>query len=122
MKKHFINVVLVAAGFILSPLSWWNDLLVNLPLSYLLSWPFSLIDQRLFLPAFVGAYWLTNLAGFVLMHLGVHRLLPRQHESFNWRSSVLVSLAYTLLIVILVWQGWLVSPDELMNYMQSSIN
>jgi hypothetical protein len=120
MKHRLLNTLLIVIGFILSPLSWWNDLLVNLPLSYLLSWPFSLVDERLFLPAFIGAYWLSNLAGFVLMHLGVYHLLPRQRETFSMRNSVLVSLAYTLLIVLLVWQGWLVSPIELMACIQSS--
>ena len=49
-KHHLINIILVTAGFILSPLSWWNDLLVNIPLAYLFSLPFSILDESLFLP------------------------------------------------------------------------
>jgi len=119
MKHRLLNLALVATGFILSPLSWWNDLVVNLPLSYLLSWPFSLIDERLFLPAFIGAYWLSNLAGFLFMHWGFHNLLPRQRAAFSLRNSLLISLVYTLVIVVMVWQGWLVSPNQLMAYISA---
>ena len=116
MKHTLFNTILLATGFILSPLSWWNDLLVNVPLSYLLSWPFSIIDQRLFLPAFVVAYWLTNLLGFLMMHWGGHGLLVNRTVALSVRKSLLVSLIYTLIIVLMVWQEWLPSPASFVSY------
>jgi hypothetical protein len=63
--------VIAAIGFVLSPLSWWNDVVVNVPLAYLFAWPFSAWDERLYVPAFVLGYWLTNIAGLVLLHKGI---------------------------------------------------
>jgi len=57
------DAVVFALGFILSPLSWWNDLVVNVPLAYILSYPFTILDQSFFLSAFILAYWFTNLLG-----------------------------------------------------------
>lgn len=61
MKRRFIDAVLVAVGFILSPLTWWNDMIVNVPLAYVFSFPFSLIDQQLFSPSLIFGYWLNSL-------------------------------------------------------------
>ena len=117
MKHRLFNMVLVIVGFILSPLSWWNDMVVNVPISYLLSWPFAAIDERLFLPAFVAAYWLTNLIGLLMIHWGGHKMIRGQHVEISVRHSLLASLVYTLIIALLVWQGWLASPTRLMEYL-----
>lgn len=45
MKKTFFNISLVSIGLILSPLTWWNDLVINAPLAYLISAPFSMLDD-----------------------------------------------------------------------------
>lgn len=44
IKSFFIAVV----GFVLSPLSWWNDLFVNIPLAYLFAVPFGFISEKYF--------------------------------------------------------------------------
>ena len=56
-RQRLRQMFLLTVGFILSPLSWWNDAVVNIPISYLLSLPFSLVDERLYLPAFIAIYW-----------------------------------------------------------------
>jgi hypothetical protein len=35
-KKKIVGAVVAALGFVLSPLSWWNDLFVNIPIAYFL--------------------------------------------------------------------------------------
>ncbi len=58
-------------GWLLSPLTWWNDVFVNIPLSYLLA---SLLCVFLKHPPFVwlvvGCYWLTNGLGLAMMYAG----------------------------------------------------
>lgn len=106
--------VLAFIGFVLSPLSWWNDLVVNVPLAYAFSIPFTLLNDRLFLPAFILGYWLTNVAGLILLHKGVSGAVnPNKRHSY--RSDVLISVAYTALIALLVLLGWLPSPTEFLQ-------
>jgi len=64
-------------GFLLSPLSWWNDAFVNVPLAYLGAWLISLFYKPGFAAAFVFCYWLTNILGLFLMHKGVCRAMQK---------------------------------------------
>ncbi|KKQ98880.1 MAG: hypothetical protein UT24_C0032G0010 [Candidatus Woesebacteria bacterium GW2011_GWB1_39_12] len=113
MRRKIISATLIALGYLLSPLSWWNDLLVNIPLAYLGGSLFGLLDQRLFFPGMVVSYWLTNLLGFALMHFG---WLNLKKDSPIGRKEILqnvfFSLAYTLLMVFLVSFGVLKFPAE----------
>jgi len=100
-------------GWLLSPLSWWNDLVVNVPLAYLFAAPFSLLDERLYVPAFALGYWLTNLLGFVLLHKGVVGVVSTRKATL--RKDLFVATAYTLVIVLAAWLGWLPSPASLLE-------
>lgn len=116
MIKKIGHSVLVGIGFLLSPLSWWNDIIVNIPLAYIFSYPFTLISKKLFLPAFVFGYLLTNILGFVLMHKGIRGLRGTKcNIKEELKKDFLVSLFYTLLIVILVLFGIIKPPMEYLN-------
>ncbi len=96
---------LAAVGFMLSPLSWWNDLFVNVPLAVAFGWLVSLVYQPAFNPAVVVGYWLTNVAGFILMHKGAQQMLkdePKPYRASDLFKDLAVSLIYTLLIVALI--------------------
>jgi len=105
-NSRMFESFLAALGFLLSPLSWWNDPVVNIPIAYAVGWLFSLLSHSLFLPCMILGYWLTNVLGLVLMHRGVSNLIStyrqeraRKKELFR---QVLISVGYTLLIVALV--------------------
>jgi len=115
-KQRLLDIFLVTTGFILSPLTWWNDLVVNIPLAYLFSVPFSFLDESLFLPSFVLGYWLTNLLGFLLMHWGGENLLYQKRPTIGVRRSLLISLLYSMIVIGMVLLGWLAPPTE---YLQS---
>lgn len=100
---------LFAIGFALSPISWWNDAVVNLPIAYLAAQLVAVIDQRLFLFAFVGAYWATNLIGLLCMHASARKLLRKMEQRISLRRFFLISLLYTLLIVVLAQFKWMQS-------------
>ena len=101
---------LFALGFTLSPVSWWNDAVVNLPIAYLAAQLVAALDQRLFLLAFVGAYWATNLVGLLGMHVSARKLLRQTEPRISLRRFCLISLLYTLLIVALAQFKWIRSP------------
>jgi len=104
--------LLAVVGFVLSPLSWWNDLFVNVPLAYVFSLPFTLIDEALYLPSFVVGYWLSNILGLVMLHNGIGGVLRGKRAGFHLRTHLLWSLLYTVLIAVVAWLGWLPSPER----------
>jgi hypothetical protein len=105
--------IVAGLGWLLSPLSWWNDLVVNVPLAYFFSVPFSLIDERLYVPAFAVGYWLTNLLGFLLLHKGVAGMLSKRKATL--KHDLLIGTAYTIVIVVVASLGWLPSPATLLE-------
>jgi len=92
-------------GFMLSPLSWWNDLFVNVPLALAFAWMVSLFYKPAFEVSLIVGYWLTNVLGFVLMHKGAQKMLTEKERGYSrrdlWRD-VGISLLYTGLIVALL--------------------
>jgi hypothetical protein len=107
-KRKVSGGILAVVGFMLSPLSWWNDLFVNVPLALAFAWLASLIDKRAFDVSLIIGYWLTNIAGLVLLHKGGQKLLTEGDKSYSRRDllrDVAVSLLYTGLIVTLVKLG-----------------
>ena len=109
MGRRVLSGFLAVVGYLLSPLSWWNDAFINLPLAYLFSLPFTLFGESLFLPSFIAGYWLTNVAGLVLLHQGGLGLATKP-PAFNWKKQILVSLAYTAAVLALVLLGWVKPP------------
>ncbi|MBU4199852.1 MAG: hypothetical protein KKG09_08030 [Verrucomicrobia bacterium] len=101
---------LAVLGYILSPLSWWNDLWVNIPIAYAVANLAQAMHPRFFLPAFVAAYWITNLFGLILMHVGIRGAATEKIPAFN-RTGTLwwlaISLGYTAIMVALVHWGLL---------------
>jgi hypothetical protein len=109
-----LPLLLMAVGWLLSPLCWWNDLVINLPVA----WVFAKLAERLepgwFAPGLVMGYWLSNVLGIVLLQSGALALLPSGEAPPDRRREWLVGLAsstaYTLAVVALVKLGVLQSP------------
>ncbi|MEY2410250.1 MAG: hypothetical protein QOF48_2920 [Verrucomicrobiota bacterium] len=107
-KRKTFGGVLGFVGFLLSPLSWWNDLFVNVPLAIAFAWLVSLAYKPAFITAAILGYWLTNVLGFFLMHKGAQKVFSTKDKPYGRRALVrdlIISLLYTLLIVVLVKLG-----------------
>jgi hypothetical protein len=105
---------LALVGFLLSPLSWWNDIFVNFPIAYAIAMLFGIIDTRLFQPVFILAYWGTNVVGFILLQKGAKLVLNpddyRRGFQEGWHSTLKWGTIYTLLVVVLILTGVLEFP------------
>lgn len=104
-KRKLGGGLLAFVGFMLSPLSWWNDAVVNIPLALVFGWGVSLIYRPAFAASVVVGYWLTNVLGFILLHKGAQTFLAksRAYSRRELLKDAAVSLAYTGLILVLLW-------------------
>lgn len=107
-KRKVTGGFLAVVGFMLSPLSWWNDLFVNVPLALGFAWVVSFFFPPAFEASLVLGYWLTNLLGFLLMHWGARALVVGEGSEaprHAWWKDIVISLAYTALILVLIKLG-----------------
>src|ERR1043165_8386248 len=97
-KRKVSGGILAIVGFMLSPLSWWNDLFVNVPLALAFAWLVSFFYRPAFEACLIAGYWLTNVWGCALMHKGVQTPLSENPNPFPRRDflrDVGISLLYT---------------------------
>jgi hypothetical protein len=104
LKRKITGGLVAMLGFMLSPLSWWNDLFVNVPLALAFGWLVSLVYKPAFEMACIIGYWLTNVVGFVLLHKGAQSMLqdPKKYSRHDLIRDLFVSLLYTGLLVLLI--------------------
>lgn len=116
-KRKATGGAVAFVGFMLSPLSWWNDLFVNIPLAWAFAWLVSLFHRPAFTASFVVGYWLTNVLGFVLLHKGGAQALSGEVLPYTRKAllrDLAISLAYTGLILLAIQVGWLKPLPEYM--------
>ena len=108
LKRKITGGTVAFVGYMLSPLSWWNDMFVNIPLALVFAWVISALYKPAFGPALVIGYWLTNVLGFVLLHKGAQTMLSKEEQKYSRQAllkDVAISLLYTVIIVALVKFG-----------------
>ncbi len=89
-------------GYILSPASWWNDAVVNIPIAlasgklfeYLLGIPLSI--------GFAVSYWLTNILGIVIMIGGFAGAKNGRVKLRDLIIGLLAGTAYTIVVIGLI--------------------
>jgi uncharacterized protein (DUF2062 family) len=119
-RRKFGGGVLAFIGYMLSPLSWWNDLFVNVPLALAFAWIVSFFYPPVFQASWIVGYWLTNVLGFVLMHKGGEKILTEKERKYSRRDlfrDIVISLLYTALIVLLIKFGVL---KPIRNYFRNN--
>jgi hypothetical protein len=104
MARRLGSGIVAVIGYLLSPLSWWNDPFINLPLAWLFASLVSLASHRLFAPAMILGYWLTNIIGLWMMARGTAGVIAGDSPRLRRRQlvwSLIAATGYTLLIVLL---------------------
>lgn len=104
--KKITGFLLVSIGFLLSPLSCWNDLFFNLPIAYGFGYLCRLVSPSFFLPGAIAGYWLSNLIGILLMQIGTTQFLSQNPSENNFKkavwSGVLSSSVFTVIVLLLI--------------------
>lgn len=114
VKRIFGGIVSVL-GFILSPLTWWNDLVVNLPLAFGFAYVvgkicsfFMPVGLAFFFILMTIGYFLTNFVGFIMMEKGaidVYR--PKKKAYFSIKRSLIYSCVAIILVLASIHLGML---------------
>ncbi len=73
-------------GFILSPLSFWNDLFINVPLSWICALPVAFFYRPAFPFMFSVAYIATNVVGMWMMDKAFH--LEQKNGATKWVNAI----------------------------------
>ena len=106
MSKKLRGGFFLVIGYLLSPLCWWNDLIFNLPIAYFFGYVCSLLSSDLLLPCSILGYWLSNIAGIILMQFGSVDVFQGQPKERNLKKELLTGLvsstAYTVVILALM--------------------
>ena len=102
-----LNRALFFIGWVLSPFTGWNDAFVNIPLSYLaasLAVRFARMD---FAVAVTAAYWLTNIAGLLLMYLSGRKIFAEKKIVPEAIKLVLTVVLYSAILILTARIGFL---------------
>lgn len=95
--------IIGTVGFILSPASWWNDLVVNIPLALAMARLASyLTGMEYFDVLFVVSYWVTNLVGVVLMAYGYGKAFKPDLSRREILVSLISASIYTIVAVLVL--------------------
>ncbi len=109
---------LTGIGYMLSPLSWWNDLFFNLPIALGFGYGMMWIHPDWFLPGTVIGYWLSNVLGILMMQFGASDMFSTEDKR-NLKRDVMIGLGgatiYTIAVSALIYFHVLNVPDFLMD-------
>ena len=122
--KKIRGGLFLAIGYLLSPLCWWNDIFFNLPIAYAFGYICSWLSPDLLFPCTIVGYWLSNIAGILLMQLGTLDVLADKPKEKNLKKELLTGLVsstvFTVVIVALIHFNVLETPDFFSG--QQSVN
>jgi hypothetical protein len=100
--KGFIDRSVFFLGWLLSPLTPWNDAFINIPFAYLCASLVYRLAHFDFLPMVLVFYWISNILGIVLMVLGGSGIV---REAGYWKDTILKTvltiLIYSIILVLL---------------------
>jgi len=89
-------------GWMLSPLTFWNDAFVNIPIAYLCAVLLAKVIKADFLFLTLAFYWLSNVFGVLMMYFSGKSIMQDKRNRLNALRTLLITVAaYSILIVIL---------------------
>lgn len=92
-------IIMIALGYLLSPLSFWNDLYVNIPLAYLMSTGFQKIINLPLVILFPVFYVITNIIGILIFQ---YYVLKGFKYKFDVKKIVKIEKALAIISLLIV--------------------
>ena len=97
-------------GWLLSPLTFWNDAFVNIPISYfcaLLAIRFIKAD---FLHLVLIFYWLSNIFGIIMMYASGKSILQDKSNRLRALTNLLITVVIYSAIIIIINKIGILKP------------
>ena len=89
-------------GWLLSPLTSWNDAFVNIPLAYILSIAAVKVFRTDFVITLLGAYWFTNILGIAMMVVSGQSIFrDKAHRARELAVILGTVIVYSLLMIVI---------------------
>lgn len=113
--RRVAGAVIGVVGFALSPISWWNDLVVNIPVAMAFGWLVEHVWPGHFVAYTVVGYWLSNVLGFVMLDIGVRLGVKPDRPPYSRKAltrDLIISLLYTAVVVALAMLGHWTLPTH----------
>ncbi|HIQ23782.1 MAG TPA: hypothetical protein EYH50_01875 [Pyrodictium delaneyi] len=101
-SKRLAWALLALVGYILSPLSWWNDVFVNVPIALTTAW---LLNTLLGVNKAVGfyiGYMASNILGLYLLALGVSGAAAKRIDRQTLAKIMVMGAIYTLAAMLVL--------------------
>lgn len=100
--NSFLRNTIFFIGWLLSPLTFWNDAFINIPLSYLLANIFVRFFPKNFVYTVVIFYWLTNVMGLFMMYVsGKYMIKSGKDIRREIEVLILTTLVYSVILILL---------------------
>lgn len=106
----FIRNTVFFIGWILSPLTFWNDAFVNIPLSYLMANILVRFIKCDFLWLLLASYWFTNVAGLGMMYATGKDIAKGRAGVIKGILSLLITSAVYSVIIIVLGRLGIIKP------------
>ena len=101
LKSLFCRTVFFI-GWLLSPLTLWNDALINIPLAYLcasLVFRLAHLDFAILMLVF---YWLSNLLGLAMMYVSGREVGKEEGYTLKaFLKTLLTIILYSIVLIVL---------------------
>ena len=86
----------------LSPLTFWNDVFVNIPISYLLASLAIRFIKADFLFLVLVFYWISNGIGILMMYFSGKSIMQDKSNRLHALATLLITIViYSIIIIIL---------------------
>ena len=98
----FIKNAVFFIGWMLSPLTFWNDVFVNIPISYLCAALLVKVVKADFLFLVLVFYWLSNGIGILMMYSSGKSIIQDKSKRLQSLVTLLITVViYSVIIIIL---------------------
>ncbi len=97
-------------GWMLSPLTFWNDIFVNIPISYLCAWLAIRFIKADFLFLVLVFYWISNGIGILMMYLSGKSIMQDKSNRLQALETILITVIIYSAIIIILGKTGLLKP------------
>jgi len=106
----FIKNAVFFIGWMLSPLTFWNDVFVNIPISYLCASLAIKFIKADFLFLVLVFYWISNGIGILMMYLSGKSIMQDKSNRLQALETLLITVIIYSIIIIILGKTGLLKP------------